>query len=454
MSSRDPMSRYKFEKNVGKGSYGKVSLCRDTKTQELVILKTIAIKNSDQNARKQAQKEATLLNMLRHPNVITYIDSFYNNAGDFCIVLEYADGKDLQKFLESHSDEKKALSEKKVLQIFTQIILGLDYIHSQNILHRDIKTANVFLFKKGLVKLGDFGISRQVGEDESAKTMIGTPYFMCPELLKGQRYSFPADVWAAGCVLFEMLTHKHAFTGTSREELFANITSGKMGQLPTNYSKELIDLLKSMLNQDPDKRPTCKEILATDIIGKGLNALQAKLVKNNQSAGTKASAPKSRLPSRQSSGNSSARSKKSSASASRLETTDDDEIDQSEMPEWLKDDQSVCDELIRQSQKHLEKDSNWLLGVIRSSISMKQSKMPEVVPSDVDKLTGNVEKRRDILINEAKKGLGDKFDKVYKFIKENGQEKRNELISELGLGASYGKELKMVEIITAIEELA
>lgn len=447
----DPMSRYKKIQQIGKGSYGKVYLMKDNQTGDYVVVKTIKIKGSDDNTRKTAQKEATLLNLLRHPNIIAYIDSFYTPTGDFNIVLEYADGKDLQKYLESHEEIK----EKKVLQIFTQIILGLDYIHSQNILHRDIKTANVFLFKRGLVKLGDFGISREVTEDSFAQTMIGTPYFMCPELLRGDPYSFPADIWAAGCVLFELLTHKHAFTGKSREELFSNIKAGNMSTMPSGYSPELIQLLMSMLQQDPQNRPTCKDILSSNIIGHGLNELQTELSKkcnNSNQSGSR----KSQIPgpaSKNSAASIKGSSRQNSASASRLETTDDDEIDQREMPAWLnRNDQDLCNDLVRQSQRHLEKDSNWLLGVIRSSISMKG--FPKQTVCDVGKLTGKIDERRNALVAAVKAGLGANYETAYKWIKEYGQEKRKELQDKMPPGSNFEKEFKMLEVITAIEELA
>ncbi|EAY18256.1 CAMK family protein kinase [Trichomonas vaginalis G3] len=447
--SQDPMSRYKRIQQIGKGSYGKVYLMKDNKNGDYVVVKTIKIKGSDDSSRKTAQKEATLLSNLRHPNIIAYIDSFYTPQGDFSIVLEYADGKDLQKYLESHEEIK----EKKVLQIFTQIILGLEYIHSQNILHRDIKTANVFLFKRGLVKLGDFGISREVTEDSFAQTMIGTPYFMCPELLRGDPYSFPADIWAAGCVLFELLTHKHAFTGKSREELFTNIKSGNMSMMPSGYSKELIELLMSMLQQDPNDRPTCKEILASNIIGHGLNELQTELSKkcnSNPSSGRKSQIPP---PSKNAPSSSRSSSRQNMSSQSKLDTTDDDEIDQKEMPAWLnRNDQNLCNDLVRQSQRHLEKDSSWLLGVIRSSISTKA--IPKQTVCDLGKLTGKIDERRNALVSAAKSALGSNYEYAYKWIKEYGQDRRKELMEKMPPGTDYEKEFRMLEVITAIEELA
>lgn len=466
----DPMKRYRDKRQIGKGSYGKVYLMRDTKTNELVVVKTIPSKGKDQKAKAAAQKEAKLLSMMQHPNIIMYLDSFFDSQGDFCIVLEYADGKDLQKYLETH----KQLSEKQVLQIFTQIILGLDYIHSQNVLHRDIKTANVFLFRKGLVKLGDFGIAREVSDGELAKTLIGTPYFMCPELLKGQRYGFPADIWAAGCVLFEIIAGKHAFTGKSREELFSNIIGGKMPQMPTQYSKPLINLLCSMLSHDPSKRPTCKEILSTDIIVEGLDSLQEKLMKHfGKSSSHIERSVSSQPPTTHSkiSSKSKSKSKHSHQSQSISQQQQSSQIQQSQIqsnqsqqsffdetdddnqhtiPEWLCGNDGVAQDLIRQSQKHIEKDAHRLLGVIRSSItrfSLKSIPSFRAPPT----ITGNLNERKKRLEEDARLMLGDKYDLAYKFIKKYGQENREELIKQLNMVKIPERELHNIETITAIE---
>lgn len=447
--SSDPIKRYEKLKQIGKGSYGKVYLMRDKQAGELVVVKTIPIKNKDTKSKAIAEKEARVLAMLQHPNIIMYLGSFFNRRGDFCIVLEYADGKDLQRYLENHGE----IDEKQVLQIFTQIILGLDYIHSQNILHRDIKTANVFLFRKGLVKLGDFGIAREVNNDELAHTLIGTPYFMCPELIKGQSYGFPADIWAAGCVLFELLARKHAFTGKSREELFANIMSGQMPQMPNQYSKQLTDLLRQMLNQDPAKRPSCKDILATEIIGQGLDSLQSKLTRH---FGGKSNVPTSshRTPRNQRNSNRNTTERLISQSNSFDQT--DDELDQQRIPTWLQDnnpnDNQIGEELVRQSFKHLEKDASRLLGVVRSSISRKSIRAIQEVSASPMTITGNLKERKARLEEDARRGLGDKYELAYNFIHEYGQENREQLLSLLGLVKVPERELRMIETITAIEE--
>ena len=440
MSKLDRIKHYVIEGTLGKGSYGNVYLYRNEITKEHVTLKKIRVKN-DPQARKNVQSEATLLRELRHPSIISLIDSFFSDDGDFCIILEYADAKDLNYFIRNHQN----IPEKKVLQIFTQIILALQFIHEKDVLHRDIKAANVFLFKNGLVKLGDFGISRKMGDGELARTMIGTPYFMCPELVQGKPYTFPADIWAAGCVLFEMLTHEHAFKGSSRKELFTNITRYNIGEFPKEYSQELVDLMKWMLSMDPNKRPTCNDILKTNIISKGLQALKDKLIRLQHSS-SKESSKKYRPEKFLMSSSSRKRTE-------RLDTTEDDEIDQQKMPEWLKGNAEVLNELGKQSEKQLRDAENGLLDCVRQSISkISFAKLKEQQPNI--HITGNVERRKSELVAQVKQILGDNYDFAYSFIKQHGQDDHQVLISKLRINGNIDNELKKLEIITAIEELS
>jgi serine/threonine protein kinase len=287
------------------------------------------------------------------------------------------------------------------------------------------------------VKLGDFGIARELTGDDLARTVIGTPYFMSPELLKGQSYGFPSDVWAAGCVLYELMTRRHAFTGKNREELFANIMSGHTPDMPTQYSRELTDLLLSMLRQDPARRPTCKDVLDSAVIESGLAVLQTKL--SRYFGGITPASKAGRAQPRK-------------ASQSQSADDVDSELDQGAIPEWLVNDRGVQEELMQQSQRRLEKDTNMLLGVVRSSISRKSAHGARA--GFPQRITGNLLERKRRLQEDARRGLGEKYDIAYRFIAKHGQEKREELLAqlEIGRGAKVPEtEFHMLETLTAIE---
>lgn len=155
----------------------------------------------------------------------------------------------------------RRLKEKQLLDLFIHVCLALHFVHKREILHRDLKTQNIFI-KDGQLKLGDFGISKVLGGPVSfAQTVIGTPYYMSPELVKNRPYDYKSDVWALGCVLYELTTLKHAFDANSLNGLAGKIVRGKYPPIPFQYSKELRQLIAKMLNGSPSSRPDLQSIL-------------------------------------------------------------------------------------------------------------------------------------------------------------------------------------------------
>jgi NIMA (never in mitosis gene a)-related kinase len=413
------MDRYRRVQKIATGSYGVVDLVQEVQTKKYVVMKTITVGGTSPVASLDAaKKEADLLRNLRHPNIIQFIDSFVKSRSEFVIVLEYADAQDLQQYI----NRERQLPEPTVLKIFGQVILALAYLHSPevHVLHRDLKAANVFRFKNGLVKLGDFGISRELRGDTLAQTLIGTPYFLSPELLKNQPYGFPADIWAAGCVLYELMTGEHAFQGGTRDELFTQIKKGKTPEIPGDYSPQLKQLLAEMLDKIPSKRPTANDILAMPVLQGALDSLESEM--------RVADRPPARPP-------------------RRAPPASDEAIDQSEYPEWIRNNDQVRDELVRQSLRQLQVDAAALADVVRSSVS-KQIR-PVVV--SVGTIESDLSARRNRLEADARKILGsDKFQLAYDFIKKNYCENREELAVLLGVG-TLPNAIKLVDVITMIE---
>ena len=196
------MERYEEVKALGKGSFGAVFLMRERTTRRSWVMKKIKLPR-DKRERQAAFQEAKLLQQLRHPHICSYHDSFVDKpTNQLCVVMTFCPGGDLHARIKSHKKRRKQISEADVVKWFAQLCLALVYIHERHsVIHRDIKSQNIFLMDDDSIKLGDFGVSRVLDKPtDLAKTCVGTPFYMCPELMRKQRYSNKADMWALGCV--------------------------------------------------------------------------------------------------------------------------------------------------------------------------------------------------------------------------------------------------------------
>ena len=207
---------YKIIKLLGEGSYGKAFLCTDKTDNSQCVIKQINIQNMNEKDKQDTLNEAKILEKLDHPNIIKFKEVFIANKPlkTLNIVTEYADGGDLS--LAIKNQRKEYFKESQILDYFTQICLAIKHIHGKHIIHRDLKSQNIFLTKTGLVKLGDFGIAKNLNCTwQKAKTMIGTPYYLSPEIVNNKPYSFKSDIWSLGVLLYEMMALKMPFDANS-----------------------------------------------------------------------------------------------------------------------------------------------------------------------------------------------------------------------------------------------
>lgn len=260
--------KYDVLKILGEGSFGKCYLMRDRQKRIQVCVKVIKIRNMPQKERVATQMEVDLLRRLCHPNIVRYHDSFMSRNGDsLCISMEYCDGGDLASQIKNA--RRQLFTEEKILHWFVQMALGLHYMHTNKVLHRDLKTQNVFLLGNGRLVLGDLGISKVLdGTMDFAQTCIGTPYYMSPEIFKNKPYSYKSDVWALGCVLYELTTLNHAFDANSLNGLAQKIIKGRFSPINSKYSRHLRTLINDMLMTNATQRPDLDQILKRPFIQK------------------------------------------------------------------------------------------------------------------------------------------------------------------------------------------
>jgi len=270
------MERYQIIRPIGKGSFGKVYLVRHIRERRLYCLKTIALDGIAASERKSCFSEVKLLESMMHPNIVGFKEAFVaNRSKRLCIVMTYCDGGDLAERLKQNC--RKFFKEDQILHWFVQIALGLHFMHEMNdksIMHRDLKTQNIFLLGNGQLVIGDLGISKVLDKSSDfTQTTIGTPYYMSPEVYKARPYNLKSDVWALGCVLYEMITLKHAFNANSLNGLKGKVIKGSFDPIPKIYSRSLAALVNKMLSVNPSARPSLAEILCMPFVRKHFQKL-------------------------------------------------------------------------------------------------------------------------------------------------------------------------------------
>ena len=260
-------SNYKVIKLLGEGSFGRAFLCQKQNSNLKCVIKQILIEGMNQKEKNDVFNEAIILGKLDHQNIIKLFEVFESKVPNHSlnIVTEYADDGDLSEKIKLR--DNKPFSESEILDYFTQICLALKHIHEKKIIHRDLKSGNIFLMKSGLVKLGDFGIAKRFQNTmDKAKTMVGTPYYLSPEIFENKPYDSKSDIWSLGILLYEMMALKMPFIANSLPMLSVKIMKGNYPPPPSIYSKELREIVDKCLKIKPDNRPTIQEILKMPII--------------------------------------------------------------------------------------------------------------------------------------------------------------------------------------------
>ena len=247
------------EPRLGAGSFGEVHRVRRRADGGTYVIKTIgaSLSRADQEA---SLNEVRLLASVDHPRVVRYYDSFVD-GGRLHIVMEHCERGDLAMLLEARAGAP--LAEGEVWAHLLQTASGLHHLHSRKVLHRDLKAKNLFLAADG-VKIGDLGVARLLGAStEFASTVVGTPYYLSPELCENAPYNEKSDVWALGVVLYEMLALRRPFEARNQGALLLKILRAEYAPPPAErYTPPLLALLARCLQRDPAARPSARELLA------------------------------------------------------------------------------------------------------------------------------------------------------------------------------------------------
>lgn len=277
---------YIIQENLGLGSYGTIYKVLKKSNNNIYVIKRISLVGMSQEQIEKAKLESKILSSINSPYIVKYYESFLEND-ILNIVMEYCDGGDLNEFIIKNEQTHILLKENVIWNIFLKILIGLSHLHKLKILHRDLKPLNIFLIKnKNLdIKIGDFGVAKILKENNFANTLIGTPYYISPELCEELPYNEKSDIWALGCILYELCTYKHPFNAKYQASLVMKILENKPKPIHKYYSDDLQKLINLILDKNYKTRPSCEDILKLPFVIEQLkkNGLYDKIkINNNQ----------------------------------------------------------------------------------------------------------------------------------------------------------------------------
>mmetsp|Transcript_95404 Transcript_95404/g.199603 ORF Transcript_95404/g.199603 Transcript_95404/m.199603 type:complete len:623 (-) Transcript_95404:268-2136(-) len=264
---------FKPIKLLGEGAFSAVYKVQRIADGQVYALKNVNLPSLSAKEKKNALNEIRLLASVQHENIISYKEAFFDDDTKcLCIVTECADGGDLLQQITKCQQQKTFINENDLWRYFFGMVFGLKELHSKRILHRDIKSANIFLGTGGkngrlIAKLGDFNVST-VAKRGLCMTQTGTPYYASPEVWRDMPYDGKSDIWSLGAVLYEACALHPPFQAKDMEGLYRKVLRGQYPPIPSHYSKELSGVIAEMLQVNARYRPSASEMLLLPFVQK------------------------------------------------------------------------------------------------------------------------------------------------------------------------------------------
>ena len=274
------MNGFEILEKLGDGAYSVVYKVKRKEDSNIYALKKVKLKGLSDKEKQNALNEVRILASVKSPFVISYKEAFIEEESEtLCIVMEYADKGDLYQKILQLKKIGCLIDEIDAWKIIIQMTRGLKSLHDLKILHRDLKSANIFLFSDGTAKIGDLNVSK-VARKGLGYTQTGTPYYASPEVWDEKPYDNKSDIWSLGCVAYEMLTLHPPFRAKDMEQLYNAVIKGQYRKIGDKYSPDMNEIIDYLLKVNPKDRPNCDDILKHPVVKKRLEFFQAQAGEN------------------------------------------------------------------------------------------------------------------------------------------------------------------------------
>lgn len=268
-------NKYMLGDEIGKGAYGRVYKGLDLENGDFVAIKQVSLENIAQEDLNIIMQEIDLLKNLNHKNIVKYLGSLKTRS-HLHIILEYVENGSLANIIKPN--KFGPFPESLVAVYISQVLEGLVYLHEQGVIHRDIKGANILTTKEGLVKLADFGVATKLTEaDVNTHSVVGTPYWMAPEVIEMSGVCAASDIWSVGCTVIELLTCVPPYYDLQPMPALFRIVQDDHPPIPDGLSTDITDFLRQCFKKDARQRPDAKTLLSHPWIRNCRRALQSSL---------------------------------------------------------------------------------------------------------------------------------------------------------------------------------
>ncbi|KAK8706548.1 hypothetical protein V6N13_050109 [Hibiscus sabdariffa] len=347
-------NKYMLGDEIGKGAYGRVYKGLDLENGDFVAIKQVSLENIGQEDLNIIMQEIDLLKILNHKNIVKYLGSSKTKS-HLHIILEYVENGSLANIIKPN--KFGPFPESLVAVYISQVLEGLVYLHEQGVIHRDIKGANILTTKEGLVKLADFGVATKLTEaDVNTHSVVGTPYWMAPEVIEMSGVCAASDIWSVGCTVIELLTCVPPYFDLQPMPALFRIVQDEHPPIPDSLSPDITDFLRQCFKKDARQRPDAKTLLSHPWIRNCRRALQSSLrrgtIKRNITEDIAADAKSSNTDTQNAEENLPTEKVEASETSSRKELSSTEAADQSKYDL----DHSADDTLVEERMNNLDDD--------------------------------------------------------------------------------------------------